>query len=204
MVLIAKDNVAIVLNILLIVLEIIALAITIDLIGLDLTYYTVDANLFALISAILFLTLKKRIPKAVDILKYSSTLALLITFLVVIFILYPMRDFNFNFLFLEGPNLYFHVLCPLIVLISFLLFENNELENTLKNNLYAMLFTLIYAVIIISLNIAKVVTGPYPFLMVYSQPLLASLFWVIVILGFAFVLARLLLMIKDLLTILNV
>ena len=101
MVLIAKDNVAIVLNILLIVLEIIALAITIDLIGLDLTYYTVDANLFALISAILFLTLKKRIPKAVDILKYSSTLALLITFLVVIFILYPMLDFNFNFLFLE-------------------------------------------------------------------------------------------------------
>lgn len=204
MVLINKANVSIIFNIILIILEIIALAITIDLIGLDLTYYTIDSNLFALISAVLFLTLRKRIPKAVDIVKYSSTLSLLITFLVVIFVLYPMTDFNFNFLFLEGPNLYFHVLCPLIALISFLFFEDNELENTVRNNVYAMLFTLIYAVIIVSLNIAKAVVGPYPFLMVYSQPISTSIFWIIVILGFAFVLSRLLLMEKDLLTIFNI
>lgn len=199
-----KDHISVILNVILVILEIIALIITIDAIGLDLTYYTIDANLFALISAILFLTLRKKIPKVVNLVKYSSTLSLLVTFLVVIFVLYPMSDFNFQFLFLEGPNLYFHVLCPLIALISFVFFEKNELENTVKNNLKALAFTLIYAAIIISLNIAKIVTGPYPFLMIYEQPVLTSILWICAILIFAFLLSRLLLMMKDLLTIFNV
>ena len=96
-----------------------------------------------------------------------------------------------------------HVLCPIIALISFLLFEENSLENTLKNNLRALYFTVIYALILISLNILKIVVGPYPFLKVYEQSVFVSVFWILGIFIGAFILARLLLMIKELNSILH-
>ena len=199
-----KSQISVILNIILVILEIIALISAMNLALFDLRYYTLDANLFALISALLFLTLRKRIPNIVNIFKYSSTLSLLITVLVVIFVLCPMGDHSFNFLFLDAPNLYFHVLCPLTALISFIFFEKNELENTVKNNLMGIAFTFVYGVVIIALNLAKVVTGPYKFLMIYNQPVSISLMWIVVIFAFAFVLSRLLLMMKDLLTIFDV
>ena len=199
-----KFDIDVILNLGIIVLEIIALIICLDTFGsIDLVYYTIDSNIFLLISCILYLIYRNRLPKIVQLLKYSSTLSVLITFLVVVFVLLPMYDFNYPFLLYDGPNLYVHVLCPIIAVMSFVFFEKNDLENTFKNNLRAIYFTIIYAIILIALNIEKIVVGPYPFLKVYEQSFLMSLFWVILIMGVAFILARLLLMIKDLDRILN-
>ena len=194
-----KYDVGICLNILLIVLEIIALIQCFDALGcIDFVYYTIDSNIFVLVSAILYLVSRKNLPRIVQFAKYSSTLSVLITFLVVVFVLYPMSDFNFEFLFLEGPNLLMHVLCPIIALISFLFFEMNNLENTLKNNFRALYFTVIYAIIMIGLNILRIVVGPYPFFKFYEQSVLISVLCILGIFISALILSRLLMMFKEL------
>ena len=116
-----RYDVGIWLNVLLIILECIALIQCLDALGcIDLTFYTIDSNIFLLISAVLYLISRKNIPYIVHLAKYSSTVSVLITFLVVLFALYPLSNFDFQFMFLSGPNLLMHVLCPIIALISFL------------------------------------------------------------------------------------
>lgn len=192
-----KRNVSIALSLIIIILEIIALIVCYNSFGINLAYYTIDSNIFLLISTILYLITINNVPKIVQLLKYSSTLSVFITFLVVVFVLYPMYDFNFQFMFLDGPNLYMHVLCPLLAVISFIFFDSNEIENSLKNNLRSLYFTIIYAIILISLNILNVVSGPYPFLKVNQQSPLMSLFWIVLILGGALILSKALLFLKD-------
>jgi len=191
-----QRNVSIALSIIIIILEIIALIVCYNSFGINLAYYTIDSNIFLLISTILYLLTINNVPKIVQLLKYSSTLSVFITFLVV-FVLYPMYNFNFQFLFLDGPNLYMHVLCPVLALISFIFFDSNEIENSLKNNLRSLYFTIIYAIILISLNILNVVSGPYPFLKVNQQSPLMSVFWIVLILGGALILSKVLLFLKD-------
>ena len=192
-----QRNVSIALSIIIIILEIIALIVCYNSFGINLAYYTIDSNIFLLISTILYLLTINNVPKIVQLLKYSSTLSVFITFLVVVFVLYPMYNFNFQFLFLDGPNLYMHVLCPVLALISFIFFDSNEIENSLKNNLRSLYFTIIYAIILISLNILNVVSGPYPFLKVNQQSPLMSVFWIVLILGGALILSKALLFLKD-------
>ena len=192
-----KRNVSIALSLIIIILEIIALSVCYNSFGINLAYYTIDSNIFLLISTILYLITINNVPKIVQLLKYSSTLSVFITFLVVVFVLYPMYDFNFQFMFLDGPNLYMHVLCPLLAVISFIFFDSNEIENSLKNNLRSLYFTIIYAIILISLNILNVVSGPYPFLKVNQQSPLMSLFWIVLMLGGALILSKALLFLKD-------
>lgn len=192
-----KRNAGIVLSVIIIILEIIALIVCYNSFGINLAYYTIDSNIFLLISTILYLITINNVPKIVQLIKYSSTLSVFITFLVVVFVLYPMYDFNFQFMFLDGPNLYMHVLCPLLAVISFIFFDSNEIENSLKNNLRSLYFTIIYAIILISLNILNVVSGPYPFLKVNQQSPLMSLFWIVLILGGALILSKVLLFLKD-------
>lgn len=192
-----KRNVSIALSIIIIILEIIALIVCYNSFGINLAYYTIDSNIFLLISTILYLITINNVPKIVQLIKYSSTLSVFITFLVVVFVLYPMYDFNFQFMFLDGPNLYMHVLCPLLAVISFIFFDSNEIENSLKNNLRSLYFTIIYAIILISLNILNVVSGPYPFLKVNQQSPLMSVFWIVLIMGGALILSKVLLFLKD-------
>lgn len=137
------------------------------------------------------------IPKWVSILKYSSTLSLLVTFLVVLFILLPIYGLKiFVWLFFLGSNLFYHTLCPILTFISFMFFEKHNIQG-LRDNFRAIYFTIIYAAIFITLNILKVVEGPYPFLMVYKQPVYMSIIWFIVIVGGAFGLSMLIMKIKN-------
>ncbi|WP_407416456.1 hypothetical protein [Methanobrevibacter sp.] len=194
-----KYNVGIVLNVLLVILEVIALIQCYhDFGSIDFRYYTIDSNIFALIAAVLYLYTRKNIPKVVKLAKYSSALSLLITFLVVIFVLYPMYNFNFQLMFLDGPNFLMHIVCPLIVLISFIFFEEIDLENSLRNNVRSLYFTIVYAIVLISLNILRVLVGPYPFLKVYEQPVFMTVLWLVGILVFAFILSRILMKLNEL------
>jgi ABC-type transport system involved in cytochrome c biogenesis permease subunit len=112
-----------------------------------------------------------------------------------------MLDFNFNFLFLQYGGLFLHLLCPLIAFLSFIFFESHDIENTLRNCLRGMYFTIIYAAILISLNIFKLVNGPYPFLKVYEQSVLMSVFWIIAIMGGILLLSKGLLLLNELISV---
>eukprot|EP00833_Pecoramyces_ruminatium_P004547 jgi/Orpsp1_1/1178579/evm.model.c7180000065909.2 len=80
-------------------------------------------------------------------------------------------------LLIRGPQPFHHIICPIISFISFCIFEEGEL--TKNNILLAIIPTIIYAIVSTILNILKVLTGPYPFLEVYNQPVYLSVIWFI-------------------------
>lgn len=159
-----------------------------------LQYYTVLSNLFAQIaSAIyLFFLIKKIrnadfvIPKFAQMIKYLSTCCLAITFTIVIFVLIPMngKDSLIGFLFRKDAK-YLHVICPLLAIISFIFFENNEL---LPDNaqLFSIIPTAVYGIIVFILNALEKMHGPYKFLFIHEQPVYMTIIWFIVIFGIAY------------------
>lgn len=196
-----RDAIALALNMCLVVLEIKALIMRIQVHGrFGAEYYTQDSNLFMLIvaaMAVVFLVRKiiwhKEFPKWFSLLKYTVTLALLVTCLIVIFVLAPAIGwpFGFKLLLLMGPMYYTHLACPLLAVLSFCLLERHDLSDK-RDPFLALIYTIIYAVVLLALNITHLVNGPYPFLMVYNQSVWESLMWIIGILGGAYLLAILL------------
>lgn len=196
-----RDAVALALNLCLVILEIKGMAIRISRHGsFGVEYYTQDSNFLMLIVAAMacFFILRKIIakkdfPRWFSILKYAATLALLVTFLVVVCVLAPGIGFpkGYQLMVFTGAMYYTHFVCPILAVVCFCLFEKHDLNH--KNDaLLAISYTLLYAVVLLILNILRVVHGPYPFLMVYEQPIWASILWCITILGGAYVLALLL------------
>ena len=186
-----KDKIALYINILIIILEIIGLSISInDSNRLLIEYYTEDSNILLLIASsiyVFYLLTKKEIPRWLNIFKHMATLGVTITFIVVILILAPMYNFNYGWILFYRTMLYHHTLCPILSIITFIFFENHKLNK--KDIKYTMIFTLLYSVILIFLNILKLIEGPYPFLMVYKQPIYMSILWIILIDGGAYLLS---------------
>ena len=185
----SKRNIAIALNILLVICEIWAFVVTFQEMGkLTPMYYTEESNFLAMISSILFVFFaltKKEIPKWVVYLKYMATIGLVLTILVVIFILCPQSGNNYGFMLFYKSLFIQHFAGPILYFISFVFLEGVKVS-TVKDNFIGMIFTLIYGFIIMPLNVMKVIEGPYPFLMVYQQPVWKSVFWVVFLLTFAY------------------
>ena len=124
--------------------------------------------------------------------RYFSTCCVTVTFLVVITILVPLDGWHTlpNRLFM-GTDLWLHTVGPLLNIFSFIFFER---EVSLEKNapVFALIPTLIYAVIAIILNLVKVIDGPYAFLKVYDQGFLKSIMWLVVIGSLAYLIAFLL------------
>lgn len=166
----SKKKIALIFNILIVLLEIIALSKTIT--NLQLEYYTMDSNILALISSILFIIFYKKNISLVKDIRFVATSCLTVTFLVVIFVLCPMYNFNYKLLMFTDNFLIFHTICPLLSIISYIVFEDRSTKNYL-----CLIFTMIYGIVLITLNLLNVVKGPYPFLMIRNQSIWASLFW---------------------------
>ncbi len=160
------------------------------------SYYTQDSNIFALIScAVSFaftmraITKDKAIPEWVTALKYMAVCCLAVTFFVVVAILAPPYGLlGFRIALFRGSSVFLHLLCPVISVCSFIIFES-EHELTAAHTFYALIPTIIYAMIALMLNLAGTLTGPYPFLHVYEQPVYMTVIWFVLILGIAYVLA---------------
>ena len=79
-----KKSIAIVINMILIILGILGYISHIKEFGrFDFQYYTLDCNLFAMIVEMIliyYMTLEDKVPKWVQLLKYMSILALVVTF----------------------------------------------------------------------------------------------------------------------------
>ena len=179
----------IVFNLLFLICELVGLGITMLSTNRALfEYYTVDSNLFALIVTIIYLYFvfrNKKINKVIYLLRLMSLVSLMITFLVVLFVLPFMVPLQFLFWGTYGSNLILHVICPLLLL--FIYFKYDE---KVKINNYELIFnmvpTILYAIILIILNIKDIVDGPYAFLRFNYQPVYQSVLWFISIVGITY------------------
>ncbi|MBR4262652.1 MAG: hypothetical protein IKQ35_04750 [Bacilli bacterium] len=183
-----KKKVSIILNVLVVIFEIVGFMISINTNNcISIEYFTEDSNILALFASSLYLFFvinKKKIPKWLSILKYIAAVCLTVTFLVVLFILAPMYNFNYYYFLLYGTMLFHHFICPIIFVVAFTCFDKVKIVESDKK--YGIGTVVLYAIVLIILNILKVVDGPYPFLRVLSQPIYISIFWAVLILGLAY------------------
>ena len=173
-----KRKIALLLNILIIVLEVIAFSYTIyKEHSIAIEYYTNDSNIIALISSILFIIFYRSKKEFVKDLRLLSTILLSLTFLVVLFVLAPMFEFNYKLFMFTNTFFVYHTLVPIISFISYVFFEEGS-----KRKYIGALFTALYGAVLIPLNLLNLVVGPYPFLEVNKQSLITSIGWGTVIL----------------------
>jgi len=180
-----KGKIGFILNVIIFIFEIIGLILCLLDGGFyNFIYFTVLSNVFAMIvsatySMYYFKTKSIELPNWIRLLRYMTTNCLTLTFFIVMTVLVPMaiKDSLVDDLLIRGPQMFHHILCPIISFISFCIFEEGEL--TVKSIGLAIIPTIIYAIILTFLNIIKVVIGPYPFLEVYEQPVYASILWFI-------------------------
>ena len=175
----SKKKLALIINIIILLTELFAFgrSIVVDH-GIDLEYYTNDSNIIALISSLLFIIFYNKDKEFVKDIRFIATSCLTVTFLVVIFILCPMYDFNYKLLMFTDNFFVFHTLVPILSIFSYI-----ALEDRSKKNYLCLLFTIIYAITIIPLNILKIVDGPYPFLKINDQGVIPTLLWGLLIIG---------------------
>ena len=189
-----RAGIAYILNVILFIFGVAGLIITLKNmeIGEMFSYYTQDSNIFSmLVSGVYLFYIKKEIPGWLRKLRFAATVSLMLTFTVVILVLGPMYGVeSYPWLFFHGANFFYHVSCPILSFISCILFEKNG-RIIMKDTVIAIIPTLIYALILIILNVLNVVHGPYPFLYVHEQPVFMSIIWGIVIPGIAWMIALL-------------
>lgn len=184
-----KKDVSLILNILIIIFELIGFIVTIKVNSrISYEFFTEDSNILMLFSSLLFviyLLLNKKIPSWLKQFKYLSTVCLTLTFFVVLLILAPMYNFNYGYMLFHQSMLYQHLICPILSIVTFIFFDDLRDYNK-RDNFIGISFTLVYAIVLIVLNLINVIEGPYPFLMVRNQSLLASLIWLITIPGLSY------------------
>ena len=189
-----RENIAYLLNAILFVFGLAGLIISILKMspGSIFLYYTQDSNIFSMIVSFIYIIYGKKNekPDYVKNLRFSATVCLTLTFMVVTFVLGPMYGVKtYLWLYFEGANIFYHLLCPMISIISFVIFENRK-RQSIRMVFIAVIPTIVYAICLVILNVIHIVHGPYPFLYVYEQPVFMSIIWALMIpgaaLGFAF------------------
>jgi len=161
--------------------------------------YTVDSNILAMLSCLVYavflirkLKRGKDVPAWALMAKYASVCCLTVTFLVVVAVLAPMfGPEGYQMMLLRGDMLYHHLFCPILAVLSFFLFDRVPAAPGKAAGI-ALMPTLAYAAVTVALNLARIIDGPYPFLKVYEQPVWMSFVWVLLIIGGAYAIAFLL------------
>ena len=184
-------NIYLAMNLAIVIFEIIGFILVFQELGIaSLEYYTEDSNLLLLISSSIFLAFllkSKELPSWFKPLRFAAIVSTTLTLIIVLTVLSWTTDLGLYHLLFGGSMLYHHTLCPVLAIISFLIEKYDEL-----NVIHGLCFTIIYAIIMIILNVLKIVEGPYPFLLVYNQPVIHSILWTIVILAITYAIALIL------------
>ena len=181
-----SKNINICINLLIVILEIIGFILVFNELGINsFEYYTEDSNLLLLISSSIFLIClfaNKELPSWFKSLRFAAIVSTTLTLIIVLTVLSWTTDLGLHHLLFNGSMLYHHTLCPVLAILSFVFIEKYD---NLKV-IHGLYFTIIYAIIMILLNILKLVEGPYPFLLVYNQPVMHSAIWLMVILAITY------------------
>jgi len=114
-------------------------------------FFTVDSNIFMGIMALIFAIYEyqiidkksKKIPEKIYVLKLVSTTSVMLTFLVTVLYLAPYAKTGFFSMF-QNSNLFFHLIIPVLSLITFIFFENKNLK--FKYTFYGLIPTFFYAI----------------------------------------------------------
>ena len=169
-------NMSIAINIAVIVLEIIGLRIsTSERKWKIFAYYTQISNIITLVSSFVLVTARSNELSAV--LRYLSSCMLTMTFMITLFVQVPMGG-GFRKLMLSGNGLYHHTLCPILSVTSYVMWEQHSSLWILPTVL-----TFIYGIIMLVMNGKGLFDGPYPFFRVRNQSKLATVVWMVVLIG---------------------
>ena len=144
-------------------------------------YYTEDSNIFlAVISVISAIAEILNIHTGIvfEYLKFSSITCITLTFITVIFVLAPKRGYV-KMLF-KGSSLYLHLLCPILSLTAYLLFEKACTPHPCFIPL-SVIPTVIYGLTVTPLAAKAIVKPPYFFLDVRKQGLPKTILWLLII-----------------------
>lgn len=128
-------------------------------------FFTVDSNVFMGVVALIFICKdieflcgkSKDISRGFYILKLISTAAVGLTFFVVFAYLGPISKGGINSMLLNS-NLFFHLVIPVLSILTFVLFEGTNKLN-LKDIWYGLLPVIIYAVFYLTNIIIHIENG---------------------------------------------
>ena len=116
-------------------------------------YYTVDSNvlggLLALVYVCFEIALAKgkitRLPKLLHLLRLASATGLTLTMLVTAIFLIPQFGDYWYILYIDN-NFFFHLIVPLLSIITFIFFEPDTKDISLKDSLFGIITMATYAV----------------------------------------------------------
>ena len=171
-----------VINLILVILEVIALIHDIYVFGAGLfVWYTIDSNVLQLLvsaSVLLILQRGETISKKLTAVHFVSAVGLTVTFLIAAFVLAPQGGIAYYFLDNVAPIN--HLIAPVLSVASLLFLEKSELPGRAVVFLPASA-TMLYGLICLVLNAMRLIDGPYFFLQVYSQPASVIVMWFAII-----------------------
>jgi len=123
-------------------------------------FFTVDSNMFMGLIALLFTILqitKKEITKNMYRLNLMATTSVGLTFLIVFTYLGKIAPGGIKSM-LQNSNLFFHLIIPVLSIINFTIFERTD-KLKLKDTLYGIIPTVIYAVLYVTNLLLHVENG---------------------------------------------
>ena len=154
-------------------------------------FYTEDSNILSAcicamvaVGQLVCIFTGRELPRWLHTLKYIATCCLTMTFLTVVFVLGPYcaDQGGVVFLLTESSMLYHHLLNPLCALVSFVLLER-EPKLPARCVPLALVPTMLYGSVALWANYQRLITGPYPFLLVYQQTTRQTVLWCAAILA---------------------
>jgi len=115
-------------------------------------FFTVDSNVLMGLISLLFAFYEyqiiknkvKIIPKEIYVMKLIFTVSVMLTFFITTFYLAPFSSKGFWSMF-QNSNLFFHLIIPILSLITFVFFENTN-KIKFKYTAWGLLPTFIYAI----------------------------------------------------------
>ena len=169
---------AIAVNLVIVVLEIVSLLITLKAISFkkSLVFYTQISNMMTLVASALLVIFGDK--GVIVVLRYLSVCMLVMTFFVTAFILVPMSGKAKELLF-SGSGLYHHLLIPIISTISYLFIE---IKAAFSWVWLPVAVTLFYGILMVFLNYKERVEGPYPFFRINVQGIKKTILWMLALL----------------------
>ena len=154
-------------------------------------FYTEDSNILSAcicamvaVGQLVCIFTGRELPRWLHTLKYIATCCLTMTFLTVVFVLGPYcaDQGGVVFLLTESSMLYHHLLNPLCAFVSFVLLER-EPKLPARCVPLALVPTMLYGSVALWANYQRLITGPYPFLLVYQQTTRQTVLWCAAILA---------------------
>jgi len=133
-----------------------------------LVYFTIQSNILMGIISLVFsvfacLVLSKKIktiPKPMEIIKLLGTMGVVLTFLTVICFLGPTS--KWNPMMFSNSNAFYHVIIPIVSLLTFILFEHSDNKYFYPETFYGLIHVFIYSIFYLCVGLTHIKDGKVP------------------------------------------